>query len=1151
MSRTVGRGRRRIALIALTAAVVSQVGMGSATAAPSTANRVNPLVDSDLSTAQIDALRQAVAQSRAQSALPTSGSHGFFLELDADSSGQVFQANEARGTAAARAAAVAAKQRIQGLQTALVDRLASVAPGSRVLYRTSAVAAGVAVTTDVSNYRALFGLPGVRNVRTITPKVLDNAGTADLINAPEVWEALGNTGEDIDVGIIDTGIDYTHTNFGGSGSVEQYDAIAANEDQPAPAGVFPNAKVVGGFDFVGFEYNANDPASVPQPDPNPLDCNGHGSHVAGTAAGYGVNADGSTFTGSYDTDLDLKAMTIGPGMAPEANLWALQVFGCEGSTDVTGAALEYTADPNGDGSTDDKLDVVNLSLGSSFAPQDDADGMLAGELMDLGVMMVLSAGNSGDSYDASGAPGNNPDVLSVAASDDGFAVFDGWQIINRPDLFEPDIRPGLRSVVFEGEGDHTGDLVLPVPGDDPTACSPLSGNYDGQFLVIEAAGFACGSVTKSGNAKAAGADGFVIISDDDSLSTGIFGDPDIPGILIRNSDGEVLKDALNDGEQLTITFGDSLAGAAPVDDPAAVDTIADFTSRGTRGSLKPDVTAPGVNTVSTQVGSGTESLTISGTSMASPATAGVAALVRAQHPEWTPAQVKADIMNTANHDLYVETGQTGLIYGPNRVGAGRIDAPAAVSNEILAYVQGPADSSVVSASFGVVEVSTPVATLAKTIIVENTSDRQRTYDLSYAAATTQPGVRYFLNQRSITVAANSTNTFNIRMVANRDQLRKTIDPTVSPTQVDNPRQFVADASGRILLTPRDGSLSTLRVPVHSNAKPVSALTQELTATGGNTGDVTLVGRGVANGEAGGTDSYTSLVSAFSLLGTSPELPVCDPDSGEPEPTVEPDPDPEPEPGPCAATQIEKSYDIANVGVTSDAALYGEDDSFLYFAIGTHAPLVTHVHTQHSVFIDGNSDGEWDYQLLSTYFTDGGDPTDVPVVIGADRDGNLLPSNEEPFITYLNGAPGSLDTNLKDSSVITMVFPAAAMPMLLNLYPRFAFGVQTIGYFGSVDNLGTTTSADGFPELAEQTMSYNVRNPSLTFTVGEGDDAVPAYLAFSSDGTVIDVTTDLSSYTRDRTLGGQKGIMMVHTHNATGQQVQTIPLPSGIDGVVIA
>ncbi|MBA2554721.1 MAG: S8 family serine peptidase [Geodermatophilaceae bacterium] len=271
-----------------------------------------------MNASQREALLEAVRQSRVSASLPNSGNFSFYLQLDADSSGSVFTDSADRGQSSARAAARSAKARIGTLQDALARALPA---GSTVLYRTSTSAAGLAISTDVSNYRSLFSLPGVKNVHPSAPKTLENAGVADLINAPEVWESLGNTGQGIDIGVIDTGIDYTHTDFGGSGSVVQYNVLRRIENRPAPPGIFPNEKVGGGYDFIGDDYNAdpNDPAyqPVPRPDPNPLDCNGHGSHVAGTATGYGVNADGSTYTGPYDTSLDLKAMRIGPGMAPE------------------------------------------------------------------------------------------------------------------------------------------------------------------------------------------------------------------------------------------------------------------------------------------------------------------------------------------------------------------------------------------------------------------------------------------------------------------------------------------------------------------------------------------------------------------------------------------------------------------------------------------------------------------------------------------------------------------------------------------------------------------------------------------------------------------------------------------------------------------
>src|SRR5438094_447425 len=87
-------------------------------------------------------------------------------------------------------------------------------------------------------------------------------------------------------GTADTGIDYTHADVGGPGTGAAWTAAKAASTAPADPSLFGPAapKVKGGYDFVGDAYNANNPSSVPVPDPNPLDCNGHGSHTAGTLA---------------------------------------------------------------------------------------------------------------------------------------------------------------------------------------------------------------------------------------------------------------------------------------------------------------------------------------------------------------------------------------------------------------------------------------------------------------------------------------------------------------------------------------------------------------------------------------------------------------------------------------------------------------------------------------------------------------------------------------------------------------------------------------------------------------------------------------------------------------------------------------------------
>jgi subtilisin family serine protease len=152
------------------------------------------------------------------------------------------------------------------------------------------------------------------------------------------------------------------------------------------------------------------------------------------------------------------------------------------------------------------------------------------------------------------------------------------------------------------------------------------------------------------------------------------------------------------------------------------DTIAEFSSRGPRALdafQKPDVAAPGVSICAARMGTGNEGTAISGTSMASPHVAGVAALVRQEHPDWSPQQVKAAIMNTAV-DLQSRSAEVP------RQGAGWVDAYRAVTTNALAL----GDRDRISISWGITQFSEDFYQDTKTIILHDLSGESGTYDVS-------------------------------------------------------------------------------------------------------------------------------------------------------------------------------------------------------------------------------------------------------------------------------------------------------------------------------------------------------------------------------------------------------------------------------------
>ena len=199
---------------------------------------------------------------------------------------------------------------------------------------------GIQVSIPATQVDAVAALPNVVAVHAVKTYTLDNAVSVPFLGVPQVWQNTGYTGKNVKVAVIDTGIDYTHANFGGPGTVAAYDAAHADEAQPADPALFGPAapRVKGGYDFVGDAYNADPqlrhvPAGA-APRPQPARLQRTRQPRRRYRGGSGVTADGATYPGPYDAiDARRRRATIGPGVAPQADLYALRVFGCDGSTE--------------------------------------------------------------------------------------------------------------------------------------------------------------------------------------------------------------------------------------------------------------------------------------------------------------------------------------------------------------------------------------------------------------------------------------------------------------------------------------------------------------------------------------------------------------------------------------------------------------------------------------------------------------------------------------------------------------------------------------------------------------------------------------------------------------------------------------------------
>ena len=1019
------------------------------------------------------------------SVLSAEGPVDVFVQTRGDSALEVRTQKTDAGTSPSSASAAADETAARNAEVTerVSDDLERIDPDAEVLYTSTYSVPGVAVSADVDTLRQLAERADVEKISRIVPQSIElpaadgatpaNGASDALTRAVNAWQQTGRTGEDVTVAVVDTGVDYTHADFGGPGTTAAYQQALASTDAPRPEW-FDAAKYLGGWDFAGASYNgaygtpAYDP--VPRPDANPIDGPGgnHGTHVAGTAVGLGVAADGRTFRGDY-TALSSEGMrsqfSIGPGSAPEAGLIALKVFGDNGgSTSLTGAALEWIAQQVASGVS---IDVVNLSLGTNYGAIDDPDNDKLEVLVDAGVLPVVAAGNSGDVTDIAGSPGTTEGALTVAASASGAGLADGA----RATVGDPAQNPAQTVQVqysqeFGWDFDVTARVTDLSDTTNADGCAAFS-DADRQrvagaiaWLEWNDADVACGSKVRFDNAAAAGAVGVVLTSQSNSFEAGIAGNADIPGAQLVADATTALRPALEEG-RLTMELRSDLRRTIPVFDSTRVDTAASFTSRGTHGSiddvLKPDVSAPGVSVVSAGNGSGTGLAVLSGTSMASPHAAGVAALVVQAHPDWSAERVKQQVMNTAAHDI-VTVGDDPRPYGPARVGVGRVDALAAVESGIT--LRSIENNELLSASFGVVNVGAQPVRETRTVRVGNDGRDAATLDLRYAARTETPGVAYDVSPARVTVPAGGSVEVTLTLrIDDPAALRRTLDPTMQAQTGGAPRQYLADASGVLEATGPTGTYP-VRLAVYAAPRPYSETRTEAVAFDGATGSLTLAGRGLDQGT--GSERYRSLVVPL-ILGAT------DPDDTFPA---------------TSAQHTLESADILAVGASSTAPLMDDPSSgVLTFGVQVDgewarmSPL-----TWPMVQLDVNGDTRADFIVQ----VQPGDAGDVPVAMTLDAiTGDVI--EERP----VNGLFGDQGTNVFDNTVVTMSTSLKALgytPGTTQTTVRYI--AQTRSFYNPAFDGGYRSS------LVDQTdaASIDVYAPPLSF--GDGGTAIFADAAGS-------------------------------------------------------
>ncbi|XP_042437330.1 subtilisin-like protease 4 [Zingiber officinale] len=632
----------------------------------------------------------------------------------------------------------------------------------RLLHSYSDVFNGFAAVLTEEELRAVEKKKGF--VRTFPDRVLRvmTTHTPDFLGL-KVGEGLwddSKLGSGVIVGVLDTGVTPGHPSY---------------DDEGVPP---PPSKWKGSCELeTGCNNKLIGARSMVSGGGPPIDEGGHGTHTSTTAAGNFVR--NASYFG--------LAKGTAAGMAPRAHLAIYQVCLGDGSCSTSDILAGL------DAAVKDGVDILSLSLGGASTPLDqDPIAISSFAAARKGIFVSCAGGNSGPSYYT--LSNEAPWILTVAASsvDRSF----------RASVKLPNGKVIAGESIDQPRNFTKRSLPLYYSADSPACSDPPADSHRGSVWVCEAGRESASDV--AAYVKSLGARALILISSEGQGATIPIRRMNFPGVVLTAQEGSDLISYLNSSSDpsASIVFSKTVLGVSPAP------VVAYFSSRGpsqaTPGIIKPDISGPGLNIFAAWIPSedgnsdSPQYFINSGTSMATPHLSGIAAILKAAHPTWSPAAIKSAIVTTADADVSDELLKPAIYFTK---GAGNVNPNKAADPGLVYDITDDDYVSYICSKFG----KEGARNIARGPV--DCSKNVTEAELNYPSILLSPKGRAAVKvSRTVTNVGPARSSYKVSLTISKSTVSATVTPkTLTFTKLNEKKSFSVSAKWATGAPPRTGN----------------------------------------------------------------------------------------------------------------------------------------------------------------------------------------------------------------------------------------------------------------------------------------------------------------------------------------------------------